>query len=121
LGADDANSASVNAVRYQEHTARGILKTVQEAKDAGSDTWQSQAILRGCELLSRGLGMFHDKLDVNVDDEIINRLMAGRRNAGGTAGRERGDRARDLMRGVLLRGAAQLIKHISRFPAGKIS
>jgi hypothetical protein len=43
----------------------------RELKNAGQGAWQSQAILRGYELLGRSLGLFHDKIDVDAADNAI--------------------------------------------------
>ena len=39
--------------------------------------------MRGYELLGRYLGLFHDRVEVDLDTEIMARLEEGRRRAAG--------------------------------------
>lgn len=48
----------------QDYVIRTIQETVERCKKA--DTFDSRAVLKGCELLGRHLGLFNDKLNVNV-------------------------------------------------------
>jgi hypothetical protein len=58
-------------------------RTIETAKAAGVGAWQSQAAQRGYEMLGRYLGTFTDRVEINQDAEIIERLMMGRRYAAG--------------------------------------
>ena len=48
----------------QDYVLKTIQETVERCKKA--DTFDSRAVLKGCELLGRHLGLFNDKLNVNV-------------------------------------------------------
>ena len=59
----------------------GILATIENAKKSGAGAWQATARLRGYELLGKHLGMFVDKVEVGLDEKLMERLIAGRRRA----------------------------------------
>jgi hypothetical protein len=64
----------------------GILQTIEDAKNAGQGAWQAATIatiLRGYERLGRYLDPFTDRLEVNAHQQIMERLIAGRRRAAG--------------------------------------
>jgi phage terminase small subunit len=52
------------------------------AKTAGSGHWQAQARLKAAELLGKHLGMWKDKVEIGLDDDLIQRLEAARKRAG---------------------------------------
>jgi hypothetical protein len=58
-----------------------VVNCIAEAKQCGPGAWQSIAILRGCELLGRSMGMFVDKVEVGTDQKIVEMLNAGRKRA----------------------------------------
>ena len=62
---------------------RGILDSIQQAEAAGVGAWQLTARLRGWELLGKYLGIFHEKVDVSADQELMHQLMRGRLRAAG--------------------------------------
>lgn len=62
---------------------KGILDAIDDAKHSGRGAWQSATIVRGYELLGRYLGLFHDRVEVDLDTEIMARLEEGRRRAAG--------------------------------------
>ena len=51
-----------------EITAEYVLRTIKDTieKNKSDDNYDPKSVLRGCELLGRHLGMFNDKLNVNV-------------------------------------------------------
>ena len=51
------------------------------AVDAGAGAWQSAARLKVAELKGKYLGMFKDKLEIGLDEELIKRLEQGRKRA----------------------------------------
>ena len=61
----------------------GIVESIETAKAAGIGAWQSQAILRGYELLGKYLGFFTDKVEVGADQKLIEQLLLGRKRATG--------------------------------------
>lgn len=58
------------------------LDAIRDAAiESGSGAWQSQTRIKVAELKGRYLGMFRDKLEIGVDEELIKRLEAGRKRA----------------------------------------
>jgi phage terminase small subunit len=59
----------------------GILATIENAAKSGAGAWQATAQLRGYELLGKHLGMFVDKVEVGLDEKLMEQLLAGCRRA----------------------------------------
>lgn len=68
-----------------EITANHVLAELDEIRDAaidaGSGAWQSATRVKVAELKGRYLGMFKDKLEIGLDEELIKRLQEGRKRA----------------------------------------
>jgi hypothetical protein len=68
-----------------EITANHVLGELDEIRDAaiaaGSGAWQSATRVKVAELKGRYLGMFKDKLEIGLDEELIKRLQEGRKRA----------------------------------------
>ena len=68
-----------------EITANHVLAELDEIRDAaidaGSGAWQSATRVKVAELKGRYLGMFRDKLEIGLDEELIKRLQEGRKRA----------------------------------------
>ena len=62
---------------------KGINDAIEDAKRAGQGAWQSQAVLRGYELLGKSMGLFVDRVESNLDEKIMETLIRGRRRAAG--------------------------------------
>jgi hypothetical protein len=60
----------------------GILQTIEKAIAAGSGAWQMTTLPKAYELLGKHLKMFTDKVELGLDDALIERLTAGRLRAG---------------------------------------
>jgi phage terminase small subunit len=60
----------------------GLVAEIENSKKAGSGAWQASTRLKAYELLGRHLKMFTDKVEFDVDDLLIERLLAGRKRAG---------------------------------------
>lgn len=58
-----------------EITAEYVLRTIKDTieKNKSGETYDARAVLRGCELLGRHLGLFNDKLTVGVS---VNDVLA---------------------------------------------
>jgi hypothetical protein len=65
-----------------EMVISGIVESIDSAKRAGQGAWQIQAIQRGYELLGRYLGIFTERVEVGLDDKIMEQLALGRARAG---------------------------------------
>ena len=58
------------------------LDTIRDAAiDAGAGAWQSATRLKVAELKGKYLGMFKEKLEIGLDEELIKRLEEGRKRA----------------------------------------
>jgi hypothetical protein len=75
-----------------QFVVKGILDSIETAKESGTGAWQSQAVLRGYELLGRYLGIFTDKVAVDMDQQIMERLIEGGRYAAGIRDEEDEDK-----------------------------
>jgi hypothetical protein len=73
-----------------EMVISGIVKENHDAKAAGIGAWQAATVLRGYEFLGRCLGIFTDRVEVNADEQLMERLIQGRKYAA-----ERSDTASD--------------------------
>jgi hypothetical protein len=80
-----------------EMVISGIVESIDSAKRAGQGAWQMQAIQRGYELLGRYLGIFTDKIEVGVDDKIVQELERGRLRAAGLLPAEQQNDATDSL------------------------
>ena len=60
----------------------GELDEIRDAAiEAGAGAWQSAARLKVAELKGKYLGMFKDKVEIGLDEELIRRLEQGRKRA----------------------------------------
>jgi phage terminase small subunit len=58
------------------------LDTIRDAAiDAGAGAWQSAARLKVAELKGKYLGMFKERVEIGLDEELIKRLEEGRKRA----------------------------------------
>ena len=65
-----------------EMVLSGIVATIREA-EGSCGAWQAATRLKGYELLGKYLGIFTDKVEVGLDNKIIEQLEMGRRRAAG--------------------------------------
>src|SRR5215472_888147 len=72
--------------RKFEVTAEAVIEDIVKAREgaieAGNVAWAVAARLKCDELLGKHLGMFKDKVEIGVDEALIERLEAGRRRSG---------------------------------------
>lgn len=66
-----------------EMVISGIIESIERAEKAGEGAWQFQTIQKGYELLGKYLGLWHEKLEVGVDERIMQQLAVGRARAAG--------------------------------------
>jgi hypothetical protein len=59
-----------------------LLDIIEACKEAGAGAWQMTARLKAAELLGKHLKMFSDRVEVGLDDELMSRLLEGRKRAG---------------------------------------
>jgi phage terminase small subunit len=63
-----------------------VLQELQDiidaARMAGSGAWQMTARLKAVELQGKFLKMFTDKVEIGVDDALMEKLLEGRKRAG---------------------------------------
>ncbi len=66
----------------QESVLRELHAIIEAAKEAGAGHWQMQARLKATELLGKHLKMFTEKVEVGLDDALMEALLEGRKRAG---------------------------------------
>src|SRR6267143_1001888 len=68
-----------------EITTNHVLAELDGIRDAaieaGSGAWQSATRVKVAELKGRYLGMFKDKVEIGLDEELIKRLEQGRKRS----------------------------------------
>jgi hypothetical protein len=74
-----------------EITERTVLLDILGARErcieAGSGAWQTAGRLKCDELLGKYLKMWVEKVEIGIDDALMERLVAGRKRAGLTTGK----------------------------------
>lgn len=66
-----------------EMVISGIVNSIERAERAGDGAWQFQAVQRGYELLGKYLGLFTEKVEIGLDEKIMEQLAVGRARAAG--------------------------------------
>jgi phage terminase small subunit len=59
-----------------------LQNIIATCKAAGSGAWQISGRLKAAELLGRYFKMFTERVEISVDEDLIQRLEAGRKRAG---------------------------------------
>jgi len=59
-----------------------LVDIYEAATAAGSGSWQMTARLKAAELLGKHLKMFSDRVEVGLDDALMEKLLDGRKRAG---------------------------------------
>lgn len=65
-----------------ERVIQDLGEIEEMCKLAGPGAWQASTLVKVAELKGRFLKMWVDRVEVGVDEKLIQRLEAGRRNAG---------------------------------------
>ncbi|MGC2474938.1 MAG: terminase small subunit [Candidatus Sulfotelmatobacter sp.] len=73
-------------VKTEKLTAERVINDLEDIEEmckvAGPGAWQASTLVKIAELKGKYLKMWTDRLELDVDEKLIARLEAGRRNAG---------------------------------------
>jgi len=72
--------------KKEKLTPERVIQDIEEieemCKTAGPGAWQASTLVKVAELKGKYLKMWTERIEVGVDEKLIARLEAGRRNAG---------------------------------------
>jgi phage terminase small subunit len=72
--------------KAEKLTPERVIKDLEEIEEmcklAGPGAWQASTLVKIAELKGKYLKMWTERIEVGVDEKLIARLEAGRRNAG---------------------------------------
>ena len=76
-------SRRLERVKLTEQTVLDELQLITDAaKEAGAGHWQMQARLKATEMLGKYLKMWTEKVEIGIDDALIEKLREGRQRVG---------------------------------------